>query len=218
MKVIILLLGFICALQVTSLSAQNSQNTNGLADYWDPTEEELFRIFKKEYREKAKIDHVYEATQHTLLVKLDSDDPRIVALENKGKTALAKKYRDELQTRNKEVVEAMNANYPGDQVFYYYSADANDVFNGGNLSKLYSDLVTPAENVTIETIAYVLLYTTPKINRDKQFLLYIYDQNAIQRVGRKGVMKYKSLLSGQPDYTKSIVHICNDMIKRMEER
>ncbi len=187
-----------------SLSAQNSQIltesyevlTDGMTDYWDPSEEELFRIFKKKYWNAKRINHYHEAVNMVLLVRLRRSHPKIAAYEKAGRTKAANNLRKFIRGNNEAYVKIIKESYPG-EYYFYYAEEAEEVFQGNSLRNLYSDFDTRAPDISIAEIAYVL--SDQRITINKIALnLFIYDKsNVLKRVSKKDIHVSQSLFSSK---------------------
>lgn len=199
----------------TSALSQDRIKTNGLSEYWDPDEEQFFKIFKKEFWEAKRLDHLEEVGDMVLMVRLKSEEKRLKILRDRGKNKAAAKLEEKARVFNEAVVSSMQENYKGGPYYFYYQKDAGAIFQNKDFTKLYTNLESPAQNVTIETAAYVLQYNTAPGQTDKKFHLHLWDKDAsIYRIKNHGYISYEEILSSKKDIYRSIKIFCDAVALR----
>ena len=204
----------------TSAQTQNAPSsqsllTDGTSDYWNPSDDVLFKIFRKKYRTASRVDHYYEVADFVLLVRLRRTHPRIAAYEKAGRTNAADKLRRQIQETNEDYVNTMEASYPGKEYYFYYAEEADEVFQGHRLENLYSDLETRAADREIENIAYVLSDQPIRINKEIALNLFIYDKGtSLKKVSKNDLQKTKSIFSAKYSAEKSVENFIKQISKR----
>lgn len=209
------LISIICSVIfcIYSLSAQNTGIqvgsaallTDGKTEYWNPSEDELFKIFKKKYWSANKVNHYHEVTSMVLLVRLKRSHPKIAAYERAGRTKPANNLRQFIRENNEAYVKTIKESYPGNRYYFYYAEDADDVFQGSSLHNLYSDLDTRIPDQEIEEIAYVLSDQPIVINKEIALNLFIYDKSKVlKRVSKNDLQVTKNIFSAKYSPERSV--------------
>ncbi len=204
----------------TSAQIHNTKSTQGLltdgtSDYWNPSSDILFKIFRKKYLSANRVDHYYEVVDFVLLVRLRRTHPRIAAYERAGRTNAADKLRRQIKETNQDYVTTMEKSYPGKEYYFYYAEEADEVFQGHSLKNLYSDLETRAADREIEDIAYVLSDQPLRISKEIALNLFIYDKgSSLKKVSKNDLQKTKSIFSSKYSAENSV----ENFVKRINKR
>ena len=188
MKPTIGVLALLCLFSVSiSYGQQTGVVTNGLDEYWNPSERQLFEFFTKKYWAARKVNHHYELHYAPLFVRLEDESKRIEALRKLGKDERADEVARKTKEINHNTVSYLMENFSGKELYFYYGKDAEAIFTEGDYSRLYVDSSNRAEDVKVDKIAYVLIYAT--FNRGlsgKAYNLYLWDKQSVYRLkGRK---------------------------------
>lgn len=176
-----------------SIAAQEDLVTDGSEEYWDPSEEELFQIFKGKYW-MEKFRHQEALKDLPLFIRLEDDHARIAMLKRNGKTNAVNEIQSRMDRRNKELVQAIQSYFLSGNYFFYYSKDAEEIFKNSDFSYLYKDLDTKAENVNLEEAAftYVLMYKdgyTGGAITSKRFIMHIWDYKSVKKLRNSNLVK-----------------------------
>lgn len=197
--------------QSSGIEHQGIYETNGLEEYWNPNKEELFQIFKKEYWDARKVDHLEEITEHVLFVRLENNARRMDALKKAGKKKALSKLMKKNEKINRSIVRSMEEHYSKGQYYFYYPEDAESIFEGKDYSKLYVNLTEKATGVSIDKIAYVMMYRRAPGRHQKSFCLHIWDKSKIYILRKHFYLTYKSWFSTKVDYPRSFMIFCRDI-------
>lgn len=209
LSIIAVLLTFCAVNGVT----QEDLVTDGTEHYWNPTEEELFLMFKKKYRNATKINHKLAIRDHPLFIRLDDEEYRLSKLDKNGKAA--KQLKKELLKRNTEVVEAFQELYMTDNYYFYYAKDADRIFKEFDYSYLLKDLTTKATDFDLgeSKAVYVLIYRRPWENwANKNFGMHIWDLKKVSRIKHWTFIDYKHLFSNKVSVRKSIEELMEHIL------
>jgi len=188
-----------------------SQVTNGIDEYWNPSERQLFELFTRKYWSARKVNHNYELNHRTLLIRLEDQTKKIASLRKYGKAERADLLEQNVRDQNAFTIDYMRDNYKGSNYFFYYGKDAESIFLNSDYSFLYTDLETKAEKVVIDKMAYVLMYKSyPRGKQGKAYGLYIWDKHNVHKV-RKHL--YDSFLNFDKTSKYSLMLFCDKVMK-----
>lgn len=212
MKAVLVNISILILFFCNALPAQKAAVvTNGLNEYWAPTEHQLFDFFTNRYWSPRLVNHHLELKGATLFVRLEEDENRIAALKSQGKDDKARLLEKKLTEQNTNTIEYLKENYKGGEYYFYYGRDAEDLFLGRDYSKLYVDAETKADDVSIEKFAYVLMYRAfNKSNSGKAYSLFFWDKTNVSRIKRH---VYDNLFNfkNTPEYSLKL--FCNAVRK-----
>jgi len=201
MKLSLSVLAFLCLFSICgSYGQQSGIVTNGIDDYWDPSERQLFEFFTRKYWAARKVNHHYELHFAPLFVRLEDESKRIEALRSLGKNEKAEEVVKRTNEINHNTVSYLLENFSGQALYFYYGRDAKAIFNEQDYSKLYIDNSIRAKDVKVDKIAYVLIYASfHRGLSGKAYSLNIWDKESVFRLkGRKYNYDYFFNFSSTP--------------------
>jgi len=212
MKSVIRYILILFLFSLTNLMSQDSQVvTNGVNEYWNPSDRQLFELFTKKYWSAKRVKHHYELRYAPLFVRLEEETERIAALEKLGKNQRASELRKTVKERNLFTIAYMKENYEGGPCYFYYGKDADAIFLARDYSQLFVDYDKKATDVQVEKIAYVLMYTTyTKSNIGKAYSLYIWDKTSVYRIKKDAYDFFFNLSSS---HKSSLRNFCRQVRK-----
>jgi len=174
--------------QGQSENSEPKQITDGI-EYWELSDEELFRYLKKkyrmEYKEKRNFVLKEALSENIILVRLISHENKIAALKRARKNKAAQKLIKSDRQKNKDLVDGFLDFYDLGQFYFYYPKDARSIFMEGDYSLLMLDEKTPIKTIPEIDKTYLLKYESLTPSSGPSLHLYHWEQTEKKMIRMK---------------------------------
>lgn len=199
-------------LGLQSVSAQNTY-TDGL-EYHEYSNDEFFEIFKKKFwvekMEKSGRRLRNNLSKKILLVKLRDHAKQIKFHADAGHHKAVEKYKKEDTANNNDIIKAMSEFYQNGELYYYYAKDSDRILLEHDFTALLDKELKPAQNVHIDSSAYVLMLSGTNLPPGRKVYLHYWDveDQRIIKLRDVNFMLYKSIWSELMDYYDTYKDFC----------